>query len=193
MVQIHECQMDHEIEKQLTLQREALNEIQGFDEKHRMTSVYEFVVSSTNRYEDTEKRKTGTIKKSKQEIHTEQLIRALRVVSVPVCDPFVRKTCETLKQRSKARAVFVVLISDTDIRNWMNALHDYLIPLEDTSFRTFTEKTDTPEKTSSSIPPQPPPPSSTPPISSSSAPSSLDLRDSCELIKSRIQESIREM
>lgn len=269
LVQIHECELPDEIEQQLTLQRETMNDIQGFDEKHRMTTVYEFVVASMNRYErrknETKKRKldtstkldtsmrletsikldtntkldTGTIRKPKPLIHAEQLIRAFRVVSIPVCDPFVRRTCETLKQRSNARAVFVILISDTDIRNWMNALQDYLIPLEDvnTLHRTIhntdvfcrenaTNETDgstsmmtkitttttiptsstmispsfcktlSPSSSSSSsstsfatLSDQ----SSSLPISPLSASTSLDLRDSCELIKSRIQETMYEM
>lgn len=254
LVQIHECELPDEIERQLTLQREIMNDIQGFDEKHRMTTVYEFVVASTNRYErrknETKKKKidttarldTGTIRKPKLLIHAEQLIRAFRVVSTPVCDPFVRRTCETIKQRSNARTVFVISISDTDIRNWMNALQDYLIPLEDvntlrrtirdTSSDIFCDENATNETdesismtkitTTTTIPTSSTmsttmspslcktlsPPSlsslstscttlsdqsSSLPISPLSASTSLDLRDSCELIKSRIQETMYEM
>lgn len=150
LIQIHECEKLEETKKQLIAQREATNEVHSFDEKHRLTPVYEFIVASRNRYDRYDNRETttttnderndcdignvritGATRKPKAIIRNEEITKTLRIVSVPVYDPSIRRTCAKLQKNSKVHTAFVVLISDSDIRNWTNALQDYFVPYED--------------------------------------------------------------
>lgn len=144
---------------------------------------------------------TGSTRKPRPSIGTEQVMRALRIVSVPVYDPSIRRTCNDLKLRSKARHAFVVFVSDTDIRNWTNALRDYLVSDEDDNVNDDIDNDDNNNddnnndndnndndnnnintNNNSNVEP------SSLSSSSWSPQEMLDLRDSCETIRSRLYE-----
>lgn len=118
-------------------------------------------------------------------INTEQILRTLRIISVPICDPTARKMCKQLREMGRARSTFIVLISDTDIKNWCGALAKYIVPIND-HFPFNDSPTLSPHESVERIGPVYDILPNTKPVSLMNT----GLRDSCELIKTMISESI---
>lgn len=153
LVQIHESQNENDAMDKLTKQYNTLQNMIYFDERHRLFPTYEFIVSRYRRNSDKatsvqrdrvdipfQVRPTngnGNViavvnetRKPAPEMNVEQLLRTIRLVSVPLIDPTVREMCKRLRNLTQANSTFVVLVSDTDIKNWCGALNPYIVPIE---------------------------------------------------------------